>query len=133
VVLWVGLVEIITSTLVLVGVGIVSAVVVGERRGTVGSLGRAWRLMSGSRWRFVALCLLVEAGPAVVGVIWSLGRVALGSSHPAAAAITAGSWAVFALERGVDAVWAVVVAAAYLELRRAREGAVEGDVAQIFA
>jgi hypothetical protein len=132
VVLWVGLLEIITNMLVLVGAGIVSAVVVGERRGTVGSLSRAWRLMSGSRWRLVALSFLIKAGAFVADLIWPLWRAALRSSH-AGAAIPAGDWAIFGLGRGVDAIWAIVLAAAYLELRRAREGVVEGDVAQIFA
>jgi hypothetical protein len=122
----------VINVFALVSVGLVTAVVIAERRDIVGSLSRTWRLMSGTRWKVLALCLLVQAVAYLPTFVWTAWRAALRHSL-ASTAIIFGDWAMFVLGCCVDAFWAVVVAAIYLEIRRVREGVMVGDVAPIFA
>jgi hypothetical protein len=112
-------------------------VVIVERRRLIPALGRAWNLVSGNRWRLLALFV-------VVGVIGSLPGI-LGPivTLPITEAIHhSGRMADFrsverpvsrAFEVIVASVWPVMTGVIYLELRRLREGIADGDVSEIFA
>jgi hypothetical protein len=119
------------------GWGLLIPVVVVERRRLIPALGRAWNLISGNRWRLLALFV-------VVGVIGSLPGI-LGPivTLPITEAIHySGRLADFrsverlvsrAFEVIVASVWPVMTGVIYLELRRLRDGIADGDVSEIFA
>jgi hypothetical protein len=117
--------------------GVLIPVVIVEGHGLGASLARAWRLLSGNRWRFVALFALIS-------VIEILPRIiAEALLFPMATAlrlqVRPETYLRFVLEVAgalgalVTAVWCVMIAVAYLELRRGREGVAAEDVADIFA
>jgi hypothetical protein len=101
-------------------IGVLYPVVIEEGGGLVSSMWRAWRLMRGVRWKLTGLLLLYV----IALTILSVSRSA--RAGPAALVTDLLSWA-------VDALWSVVIAASYLELRQVSEGAPHDQTAQMFA
>jgi hypothetical protein len=129
----VGLILLVVPGLILmIGWAPATAVLMVEERTSYGSLGRAWRLTQGSRWRIAALVglatLAVIGIALVVGVLDALLEGVLGAQGIAAAVR-------FVLAPLVAVAVAMLSstggAALYANLRAAKEGAA-GDVAQVF-
>ncbi len=96
-----------------------------EKRGVFGSLARSRELTKGSRISLLGLFIVVYIVAIVIGAITSFVAPLLGSI--AAAIINAGVRSV------TSALFATAIAAAYVELRTAREGASTSGLAEIFA
>ena len=129
---WVRLATDIAISLAAAGaVGVLMPVVLAERRGLIGSLARTWRLMAGSRWRFVALFLLYCAVGFAIGFLRTTFQI--GRSHGGTEFEVALNWVVGALDAGIDGFWAVIVAGCYLELRVIRDGPPHDQAAEVFA
>jgi hypothetical protein len=129
--------ELIVALAVAGGWGIIVPVVVAEGGGPFGSMARAWRLLSGNRWRLVALyavVIVIGALPSTIATVLvvpiseTLHLAGKASSYFRTEIQVAG-----ALGLIVTAVWRVMVGVAYLELRRVKEGVSESDIAEIFA
>ena len=111
--------------------GVVTPVIIAEQRTLFGALGRTWRLMSGSRWKVLALYLLVFA----IGVALSFPELGLRMAYrasPHSGAYQAVLWGFSAAYEVLDAFFAVMLASSYLELRRLREGAPHEQLATVF-
>jgi hypothetical protein len=114
------------------GWGLVIPVVVVERLGLAAALVRAWRLLSGNRWRLLALFVVMDVAGGLPSLLGSgLALWAAETLHRAGLMRTE-ERIVSTIDVAVFAVWPVMVGVAYLELRRLREGVVAGDVSQIF-
>jgi hypothetical protein len=111
--------------------GILTPVALAEHRTLWGSLTRGWRLMRGSRWRMIGLYFLYGV---VVTVLSSPTALILIATHQAVEAgwATYLGWGVAVAMEIVESIWAVILAVAYLELRRIREGAPHEQLAEIF-
>lgn len=115
-------------------IGIYSPVVLAEGLGPVAAVRRSFTLLSGSRWKFVALYLvaqLIAAAPGFAAreVAQLGGLIRFGAEALSLATLVAG-------QLGLDAVlvwWSAVAVAAYLELARLREGLAPRDVVEVFA
>jgi hypothetical protein len=117
-------------------VGILVPVVVAERPGFRASLGRCWSLLTGSRWIFLGLFLMAALTPLLIGLIpivtWgvvtaSLGQRGWGHSKQYFEGL-------FLLaEYFGTAVGSVLIAAAYLELRRLHDGPEPDELHEVFA
>jgi hypothetical protein len=111
-------------------IGIYSPVVLAEGLGPVAAVRRSFTLLSGSRWKFVALYLvaqLIAVAPRFAAQL--VGLAPLDTETIYLADLVAG-------QLGLDAVlvwWSAVAVAAYLELARLREGLVPRDVVEVFA
>ncbi len=117
-------------------------VVLSERAGLLEALGGAWRLMDGSRWKLLALYLLVQAMIAASAYIARLGvMVAWPAALPWPQAnllelilrVLVGGAVGQLPAAALQALWAVLIAVAYLELRRLHDGLGPGQVAEVFA
>jgi hypothetical protein len=130
------LVPLLLGVLLAVAVGILVPTVMAERRGLTGSLRRSWSLLSGSRWAFLGLLLLVQLAPTLVGL----------ASHPIIEAAGAGQstqgwagpkpyigWSFYLAQCLVSAVGWTALAVAYLELRRLRDGPDPDELQEVFA
>lgn len=117
--------------------GVVAPVAIVEGGGLWNALARAWRLLSGSRWRLVAIYIVVSVGgaaPAMLAAALTLPfEGALHAAGYSASFLRIEFGAAAFLASIVMATWRVMIAVAYLELRRVREGIVVGDVAEVFA
>jgi hypothetical protein len=81
--------------------------------------------MHGARWKVIALLVLCDVADAVLPLPYN----ALRFSH----AGTAAAWVTSLLSAALEALWCVVIAAAYLELREIKEGAPHDRTAETFA
>jgi hypothetical protein len=117
--------------------GIVVPVVAVEQAGLLASMQRAWRLLSGNRWRLVAILAVVTviaALPSTLAEVFM--RPIYNALH-----LNGRPRDVFRAELEVarvlgsivTATWQVMVGVTYLELTRVREGIVVGEVAEVFA
>jgi len=112
--------------------GLLSPVVLAERRKLFDGVFRTWRLMSGARWRVVALYVMVTAALfACASIDGAIQRTFLRGAPPTTSATF--GWAMTAVYDCVGALWSVMAASAYLELRRVKEGEPAEEVAQVFA
>jgi hypothetical protein len=129
----------ICGLLVTLSWGLIVPVVVAEQEGLVLSLGRAWRLLSGDRWRFLALFVAILVAGALPGMIGTavvlpiIRSMVIHGLDNALVYVRIETAVTGILGVIVIATWQVTVAVAYLELRRLKEGVVLGDVAEIFA
>jgi len=105
-------------------------VLVQERLGVFGSMGRSWALTRGSRWAlfglFLMIVILLWLAQIAFGLIGALG-VATGNPQLILSITTGISSAVGAVLMTTGA------AAAYIELKRVKEGTSVDELAQIFA
>jgi hypothetical protein len=102
-----------------------------EQRGVVRSVTRAWRLLRGNRWRFVALYVLYGCVLTAVTVPQNFFRAAL--RHGGVDLHELAGWITTFVYDGITNIWAVVLAACYLELRRLRDGPPHDQTAEVFA
>ncbi|HWF00541.1 MAG TPA: hypothetical protein VG248_12145, partial [Caulobacteraceae bacterium] len=119
------------------GWGVLIPVVLVEKEGLGPALARAWRLLSGDRWRFLALYVVfsvVSLVPTMIADVIMV-PIALGmhATHRLADYFRVQMAVVGALSVVVNAAFQVMVAIAYLELRRAREGVSVEEASEIFA
>ncbi len=119
---------------IIAGVGFcaASAVVMAENKNSVPALERAWNLSRGQRWRLTALAgLLLVASLAVVLVGVVVGAI-LGLAHATSAIDPVANLGFGPIaETLIAAVTTVGTAAAYVGLRKAKEGPAE-DIARTF-
>lgn len=113
-------------------IGVLIPVAIAEGRDLAGSMVRAWRLTEGSRWKIFALWAIVQTVLQLDGLV-STGLWLFGRAHPQFESQLFLEWTNSAFSHAVDAFWWVLIAAAYLEIRRIREGASEDQVAELFA
>ena len=119
------------------GWGVLIPVVLAEKEGLGPSLARAWRLLSGDRWRFVALYVIASVvgfAPTMIADVIMV-PIALGmhATHRLGDYFRVQMAVVGALSVVVNAAFQVMVAVAYLELRRVREGVGVEEASEIFA
>ena len=111
---------------------VVSPVVVVERTGVLGALGRASALTKGSRWRIFGLMLIYAifvgaVQSALISMLGGLSAIRLG------AAISPGYVAVTVLVSLIGAILGSAgIAVLYSELRRVRDGVGARDLASVF-
>jgi hypothetical protein len=132
IVLSIDFVEIVIGLASVAMLGVLTPVVLGERRSLVSAIGRTWRLTSRARLRIVALYLIVMA----VLVLVSFAATGIGVQMRLAgqtAVREVFQWVMTAIDDIAGAFWSVVAASAYLELRRVKEGEPAEEVAQVFA
>jgi hypothetical protein len=96
-----------------------------ERVGVLGSLRRSAALTSGSRWALLGLLI-------IIGIIMIVIQLVLGMIVLLFGALI-GFVLGLIIQSLVSTIGATAVAASYVELRQAKEGASVGDLAQIFA
>jgi hypothetical protein len=117
--------------------GVLVPTVAVEEAGLIPSMKRAWRLLSGSRWRLMAIfvvVIVIAALPSTLTAVFM--RPISDALHLNVAprdAFRAELEVASVLGSIVTATWRVMVGVAYLELRRVQEGVVVGDVAEVFA
>jgi len=132
-----GVAELVFAFAATAGWGLVAAVAIVEGGGPWAVLARAWRLASGSRWQLIAIyvvVILVGALPAVLAAAVTIPFDAALRAAGAGPGFIRTEFAVAGvLGSLVASTWRVMVAVAYLELRRAREGVAVGEVAEVFA
>jgi hypothetical protein len=127
------LVQFVPFLVAVAALGVVTPVVLAERRALPAALGRTWRLMRGNRWKVLALYMLVVVGVNLVSLL-----------EPAINALIAGrvegiwlnetlSWAMTAILDLMGAFWGALTALSYLELRRVAEGEPLEEVVEHFA
>lgn len=132
----IALVELAFTAVITACWGVFVPVAIVEEGGARVSWSRAWRLLSGSRWRLLAIFVVLAVITASPGVL--VGFVAF----PVTEALhLAGQRSYFLIEAEVAdwlssmvaATWQVMIASTYLELRRVREGVAVGDLAEVVA
>lgn len=120
-----SMLELTLAVVATAAVGVLIPVVIEERRGLLWSTSRAFRLMQGARWKVIALLMLYILAVALLSIPAAVLRL----SH----AGTAAAWVTSLLSAAMGALWCVVVAASYLELRETKEGAPHDQTAETFA
>ena len=113
--------------------GVYSPVVLAERLGPLAATRRSFELLSGSRWKFLALYLLVQLLAAAPRF---LANLAIGRAIGARGDHVLYSADLIAGILGQDVVviwWSAVATAVYLELARVRDGLAPRDVIEVFA
>ena len=120
--------------------GLVTPAILVERGSLIDSLRRSSALLSGGRWRFVGLSILMDlvgALPATFGgamVALLFARLPRLTSAPGAGRyLQIEGVAIGLLGSLATALWMVMTAVSYREFRRLREGAPHDEVAAIFA
>jgi len=96
-----------------------------EKRGVFGSLSRSRELTKGSRWALLGLVVVIYIVAAVIAALVGVLAVAFGPTIVAVVNALAGSIS--------SAIFSTAIAAAYVELRTAKEGASTAGLAEIFA
>ncbi|HEY2707417.1 MAG TPA: hypothetical protein VGI95_05130 [Caulobacteraceae bacterium] len=130
---WTNLIaETALSVGLLVSVAVLPAVVLAEKRGLATSLRAAWRLMRGSRWKVFGLYLVVQLPGFLAGLAYLSYRIgtARGGVHQATNPYL--DWSLTVVAYATAALWAVSLAAIYLELNRDRGGVALMHVADQF-
>jgi hypothetical protein len=125
------LVPFASALLAVAMIGLVTPVIISEHRKPISAIGRAWRLLRGSRWKLLAMYLLILAAETAIGFLEARVRQAYRADVHNGAYLTV-LWAFTALVDVFEAFWAVVLASTYLELRQLREGAPHDQVAELF-
>jgi hypothetical protein len=115
--------------LVAVTLGVLTPVVIAERPGVFGAAARTARLMSGGRWKFLGLYLLIQLVALTPRTLANLVLLVSGDGS----LMLAQTLIVSLLTDVALAVWAVLTAASYREFCRVHDGAAPGEVAEIFA
>jgi hypothetical protein len=113
--------------------GIVVAVAVAERRAGLSLLRRTWRSLAGNRGKVLGLNLLCGSIGFVPSNILSFVTPMLRHSRIDPTVLSTLQWTVLTLERIADGLWAVAVAAIFIELLRLRDGVIFGDIGHVFA
>jgi hypothetical protein len=129
VILAAAIVEIFLTFAAAASVGVFYPVVLDEGRGPLAALSRAWRLMRGSRWRFLGLFLIYFA----VEVAIDLPGYLIARSMTGTATLMIVQWATPALRNLADTLWSVAAVAGYVELREVKEGPPQMRTAEAFA
>ena len=111
--------------------GVLTPVVIAERLSLPNALARCWALMRGNRWRALALYVLVSAALILLTLPGTWLRQAARSADPSHIYVTL-KWVESAVFEAFDAMLAVVLASAYLELVQNERGVLDGEVAQVF-
>lgn len=123
------------AILVAVTLGVLTPVVIAERPGVFGAAARSFSLMSGGRWKFLGLYLLIQlvaAAPRTLATL-ALSVSGAGLRTTGMSAMLAQALIVSLLTDVALALWAVLTAASYREFCRVHDGAAPGEVAEIFA
>jgi hypothetical protein len=107
---------------------------VSERGGFFATMSRAFRLMAGGRWTFLGAFLVFQ-------VLASLSALAISLAFTLLPTASLGDIRAFGVARTiladlssdvVQALWAVVAAMCYRQLRRQQDGATTDEAADIF-
>lgn len=127
----IALVELAFAAVITACWGVFVPVAIVEEGGARVSWSRAWRLLSGSRWRLIAIYVVLTVMTALaVRVAFPITETLhLAGRGYFAIELEVADW----LSSMVAATWQVMIASTYLELRRVREGVVVGDLAEVFA
>jgi hypothetical protein len=130
--LGVSAVLVLTGLMMTAAWGVIVPVVLAERRSPITAFSRSWRLLAGNRWKLVILSVLmgaIQVAPAfLVAPLAALFRephafhLYLQYVLPIAGAV--GSI--------VEAIWLVMTAVAYMELRWLKEGATPAEAVEVF-
>lgn len=112
--------------------GVLTPVVIAERLSLWRAIGRCWALMRGSRWRILGLYVLVCTVLVLAGAPGTWLRMAARSGDSSHVYATL-EWVQSAVFEALDAMLAVVLASAYLELVRNERGVLDSEVAEVFA
>jgi hypothetical protein len=125
----VSLVEMAVGVAAAAAVGVLYPVVIEEGRDLLASVSRAWRLMRGARWKFVGLLALYALATGILG----LAEPVLLDTHASGATATSARWAIGVAFSALGALWYVVIAVSYLELREAHDRPQHDQTAHMFA
>jgi len=125
-----SLIPLIISLLTVTTLGVLTPVILAERKPFASAVIRTWRLMRGSRGRILALYAVILGAEFVGGLPETVLVIAQRGNHGGNLLFV--SWVEGAVGDAIEAFWAVILASAYLELRLLREGPPHEQLAQVF-